>query len=135
MDATPVTLGQEFGGCGLPRCERGSGAGEGPAGVGGTGAGRDCRGDRINALGVRRGGHRTDGRANRESPSPRPHDHFEAQGSKDAVVMASGALKTIAVSLFKIANDIRFLGSGPHLGHRRDRIPALQPGHRSCRAR
>jgi hypothetical protein len=43
-------------------------------------------------------------------------NHFEAQGSKDAVVEASGHLKTIAVSLFKIANDIRWLGSGPRCG-------------------
>ncbi|MDH3190592.1 MAG: lyase family protein, partial [Acidimicrobiia bacterium] len=55
-------------------------------------------------------------------------DHFEAQGSKDATVMASGALKTVAVSLFKIANDIRFLGSGPTSGIAEIKIPALQPG-------
>jgi fumarate hydratase class II len=55
-------------------------------------------------------------------------DHFEAQGGKDAAVMASGALKTIAVSLFKIANDIRFLGSGPTSGLAEIRIPDLQPG-------
>jgi fumarate hydratase class II len=55
-------------------------------------------------------------------------DHFEAQGSKDGVVMASGVLKTIAVSLFKIANDIRFLGSGPTSGIAEIKIPELQPG-------
>ena len=55
-------------------------------------------------------------------------DHFEAQGSKDAVVMASGVLKTIAVSMFKIANDIRLLGSGPTSGIAEIRIPELQPG-------
>jgi fumarate hydratase class II len=55
-------------------------------------------------------------------------DHFEAQAAKDAVVMASGALKTVAVSLFKIANDIRFLGSGPTSGLSEVRIPDLQPG-------
>ena len=55
-------------------------------------------------------------------------DHFEAQGAKDAVVMASGGLKTVAVSLFKIANDIRFLGSGPTSGISEIRIPSLQPG-------
>src|SRR5882762_4914686 len=43
-------------------------------------------------------------------------NHFEAQGGKDAVVETSGQLKTIAVSLFKIANDIRWLGSGPRCG-------------------
>src|SRR5205814_6743071 len=55
-------------------------------------------------------------------------DHFEAQGGKDAVVEASGQLKTIAVSLFKIANDIRWLGSGPRCGIGEIRLPATQPG-------
>ena len=55
-------------------------------------------------------------------------NHFEAQGARDAVVEASGALKTVAVSLMKIANDIRFLGSGPRLGYGELRLPATQPG-------
>jgi fumarate hydratase class II len=55
-------------------------------------------------------------------------NHFEAQGSKDAVVEASGELKTIAVSLFKIANDIRLLGSGPRCGIGEIQLPATQPG-------
>jgi fumarate hydratase, class II len=55
-------------------------------------------------------------------------DHFEAQGSKDAVVEASGQLKTIATSLFKIANDIRLLGSGPRCGIGEIQLPATQPG-------
>jgi fumarate hydratase, class II len=55
-------------------------------------------------------------------------DHFEAQGGKDAVVEASGQLKTIATSLFKIANDIRWLGSGPRCGIGEIRLPATQPG-------
>src|SRR5690606_1959249 len=55
-------------------------------------------------------------------------DHFEAQAAKDAVVMASGALRTLAGGMFKIANDIRFLGSGPTSGISELRIPALQPG-------
>lgn len=55
-------------------------------------------------------------------------NHFEAQGGKDAVVEASGQLKTIAVSLFKIANDIRLLGSGPRCGIGEIRLPATQPG-------
>ena len=55
-------------------------------------------------------------------------NHFEAQGSKDAVVEASGLLKTIATSLFKIANDIRWLGSGPRCGIGEIRLPATQPG-------
>src|SRR4051812_15365581 len=55
-------------------------------------------------------------------------NHFEAQGSKDGVVEASGNLKTIAVTLFKIANDIRWLGSGPRCGIGEIRLPATQPG-------
>jgi len=55
-------------------------------------------------------------------------DHFEAQASKDAVVSASGALKTVAVSLFKIANDLRWLSSGPRTGIAEIQLPSLQPG-------
>jgi fumarate hydratase class II len=55
-------------------------------------------------------------------------NHFEAQGGKDAVVEVSGQLKTIAVSLFKIANDIRLLGSGPRCGIGEIQLPATQPG-------
>src|SRR5246127_832362 len=55
-------------------------------------------------------------------------DHFEAQGGKDTVVEVSGHLKTIAVSLFKIANDIRWLGSGPRCGIGEIQLPATQPG-------
>jgi fumarate hydratase class II len=55
-------------------------------------------------------------------------NHFEAQGGKDAVVEASGQLKTIAVSLFKIANDIRLLGSGPRCGISEIQLPTTQPG-------
>lgn len=55
-------------------------------------------------------------------------NHFEAQGSRDAVVEFSGALKTVAVSLMKIANDVRWLGSGPRCGIGELHIPALQPG-------
>jgi fumarate hydratase class II len=55
-------------------------------------------------------------------------NHFEAQGGKDAVVEASGHLKTIAVTLFKIANDIRWLSSGPRCGIGEIQLPATQPG-------
>ncbi len=55
-------------------------------------------------------------------------NHFEAQGSRDAVVEFSGAMKTVAVSLMKIANDVRWLGSGPRCGIGELNIPALQPG-------
>ncbi len=55
-------------------------------------------------------------------------NHFEAQAARDAAVEASGALKTLAASLIKIANDIRWLGSGPRCGIGELRLPALQPG-------
>jgi fumarate hydratase class II len=55
-------------------------------------------------------------------------NHFEAQAARDAIVETSGALKTIAVSLVKIANDIRLLGSGPRCGIGELKLPALQPG-------
>jgi fumarate hydratase class II len=55
-------------------------------------------------------------------------NHFEAQGARDAAVEMSGALRTVAVSLTKIANDIRWLGSGPRCGLGEILIPALQPG-------
>jgi fumarate hydratase class II len=59
----------------------------------------------------------------REAPN-----HFEAQAARDACVETSGALKTVAVSLIKIANDIRFLGSGPRLGYGELKLSATQPG-------
>jgi len=55
-------------------------------------------------------------------------NHFEAQSARDASVETSGALKTIAVSLIKIANDIRWLASGPRLGLGEITLPATQPG-------
>jgi len=55
-------------------------------------------------------------------------NHFEAQAARDAAVELSGSLKTLAVSLYRIANDIRFLGSGPRCGIGEIRIPATQPG-------
>ena len=55
-------------------------------------------------------------------------DHFEAQSAQDAAVEASGALKTVAVSLMKMANDIRWLASGPRCGLGEITIPSLQPG-------
>jgi fumarate hydratase class II len=55
-------------------------------------------------------------------------DHFEAQGARDAAVEMSGALKTMAVSLIKIANDVRWLGSGPRCGIGEIHLPDTQPG-------
>ncbi|MBW2477756.1 MAG: class II fumarate hydratase [Deltaproteobacteria bacterium] len=61
-------------------------------------------------------------------PFREARDHFAAQAGKEHVVAASGALKTTAVALFKIANDIRFLGSGPRCGLGELKLPAVQPG-------
>jgi fumarate hydratase class II len=61
-------------------------------------------------------------------PFREAQNHFEAQASKDAVCFLSGALKSYAVSLTKIANDIRWLGSGPRCGLGEMRLPAVQPG-------
>jgi fumarate hydratase class II len=128
MDATPVTLGQEFGGYatqvakGVERLEKVLPELEELA-LGGTAVGTGINAPEgfaaavIDVMGERTG-----------YPFREADDHFEAQGGKDAVVMASGALKTLAVSLFKIANDIRFLGSGPTSGIAEIRIPSLQPG-------
>ncbi|WHT18658.1 class II fumarate hydratase [Crossiella sp. CA-258035] len=55
-------------------------------------------------------------------------DHFEAQGARDGLVEVSGQLKTVAVSLFKIANDLRWMGSGPRTGLAELHLPDLQPG-------
>src|SRR6185437_5056593 len=61
-------------------------------------------------------------------PLTEARNHFEAQGARDALVETSGALKTIAVGLTKIANDLRWMGSGPRAGLGEIRLPDLQPG-------
>ena len=128
MDATPVTLGQEFGGWaaqvrkGIQRLEKVLPELEELA-LGGTAVGTGINAPSGFAAAV------IDLMAERTGiPFTEATDHFEAQGSKDGVVMASGVLKTIAVSMFKIANDIRFLGSGPTSGIAEIKIPELQPG-------
>jgi fumarate hydratase, class II len=128
MDATPVTLGQEFGGYaaqvrnGIARLEKVLPELEELA-LGGTAVGTGINAPEgfaaeVISLMAERSGF----------PFVEASDHFEAQGGKDAAVMASGALKTIAVSLFKIANDIRWLGSGPTSGLAELQLPDLQPG-------
>ncbi len=116
MDATPVTLGQEFGGYApqmrlgiervqatLPRlCE---------VPLGGTAVGTGINTppgfpQRVIALLAEHTG----------LPITEAHDHFEAQAARDSLVEASGALRTIAVSLTKICNDLRWMGSGPQTG-------------------
>lgn len=128
MDATPVTLGQEFDGY-ASQVHKGAERIEGTISeleelaLGGTAVGTGINApDGFAAAAIALMADRT-GYELREAK-----DHFEAQGAKDAVVMTSGALRTLAVSLFKIANDIRFLGSGPTSGISEIRIPALQPG-------
>src|SRR5690606_23975234 len=61
-------------------------------------------------------------------PLTEARDHFEAQGARDGLVEASGQLRTIAVSLYKIVNDLRWMGSGPRAGLAEIRLPDLQPG-------
>ncbi|HEX9888723.1 MAG TPA: class II fumarate hydratase [Nitriliruptorales bacterium] len=128
MDATPVTLGQEFGGyarqvtLGIARLRRALESVYELA-LGGTavGSGLNCPpgfAQRTIELVAER-----TGLAFREA-----EDHFEAQGSRDALVELSGALKTVAVSFIKIANDIRWLSSGPRTGLYEITLPAIQPG-------
>ena len=128
MDATPVTLGQEFGGYArqmrlgiervqavLPRVA------EVP--LGGTAVGTGINTplgfpQKVIELIV----------ADTELPITEAKDHFEAQANRDGLVEASGALRTIAVSLTKINNDLRWMGSGPNTGLGELHIPDLQPG-------
>jgi fumarate hydratase, class II len=128
QDATPIRLGQEFTGYASqvePSLERlvrvQHHLGELP--LGGTAVGT---GINTHAEFARRtiGGIASETRLTlREA-----ENHFEAQGAIDALVETSGALKTVAVSLIKIANDIRWLGSGPRCGLGEIKLPATQPG-------
>jgi fumarate hydratase class II len=128
MDAVPVTLGQEFGGYaaqirqGIARVE-GTLPRLGEIPLGGTATGTGLNTHREFAERVR-------ARLAAETGlviSP-PADPFEAQAARDALVEASGALKVVAVSLTKIANDIRLMGSGPRAGLAEIRLPELQKG-------
>jgi fumarate hydratase class II len=128
MDATPVTLGQEFGGyamqvrlgverlhASLPRVA------ELP--LGGTAVGTGINsppgfGGRVIAEVAAMTG----------LPLTEARDHFEAQGARDGLVELSGQLRTIAVSLTKVANDLRWMGSGPRAGLGEINLPDLQPG-------
>ncbi len=128
MDATPVTLGQEFGGyarqvrLGIERVQGTLGrVGEVP--LGGTAVGTGINTpqgfpQRVIALLA----------AETELPITEAKNHFEAQGARDGLVEASGSLRTIAVSLTKINNDLRWMGSGPNTGLGELHIPDLQPG-------
>ena len=128
QDATPIRLGQEFGGYasqvqhGIARL-RSAEKNLGELALGGTAVGTGINTHPEFAR-------RTIARLAAETGLSlhEASNHFEAQGGKDAVVETSGVLKTIAVSLIKIANDIRLLGSGPRLGLGELRLPATQPG-------
>jgi fumarate hydratase class II len=128
MDATPVTLGQEFSGyraqveygierlqATLPRLA------ELP--LGGTAVGTGVNSPPGFAAAVI-------AKLAEETglPLSEARNHFEAQGARDALVEASGQVRTIAVGLYKIANDIRWMGSGPRAGLRELHLPDLQPG-------
>ena len=128
MDATPVTLGQEFGGYAaqvrygverlqavLPRVA------ELP--LGGTAVGTGINTPAGFAAAVI-----ADIAQHTGLPLTEARDHFEAQGARDGLVEASGALRTIAVGLTKVANDLRWMGSGPTAGIGEIALPDLQPG-------
>lgn len=128
MDATPVRLGQQFGGYasqvrkGIARVRAGSAELEELA-LGGTAVGTGINTHpEFSARTIARIAEAT-GLFFREADN-----HFEAQGGKDAAVSASGALNTVATSLMKVADDVRWLSSGPTSGLHEIRIPAVQPG-------
>ena len=128
MDATPVTLGQEFEGYAnliesRIRDIENSLQGVSDLPIGGTavgsginapnGFGSDVAGELQKVLNIN---------------FQEADNHFSRQGSRDEIVQLSGTLKTLASSLFKISNDIRWMGSGPISGLNELKIPALQPG-------
>ncbi|MFF9392979.1 class II fumarate hydratase [Streptomyces griseoluteus] len=128
MDATPVTLGQEFGGyaaqvtygverlrSSLPRLA------ELP--LGGTAVGTGINTPPGFSAAVIEEVARATG-----LPFTEARDHFEAQGARDGIVETSGQLRTVAVGLTKIANDLRWMSSGPRTGLAEIRLPDLQPG-------
>jgi fumarate hydratase class II len=128
MDATPVTLGQEFGGYaaqiryGIERVES-TIARTAEVPLGGTAVGTGINTPKgfpqevLRLLAAETG-----------LPVTEARNHFEAQGARDGLVEASGALRVLAVSLTKINNDLRWMGSGPNAGIAELHIPDLQPG-------
>ncbi|MFN0025996.1 MAG: class II fumarate hydratase [Acidimicrobiales bacterium] len=128
MDATPITLGQQFGGY-AAQIEEGRERIQDslvrvcrlPLGGTATGTGLNCPPDFarqvIGAL-----AHRL------ELPLREAPDHFAAQGARDALVELSGQLRVLAVSLIKVANDLRWMASGPRAGLAEIHLPDLQPG-------
>ena len=128
QDATPIRLGQEFGGyarqvqLGIHRIQKAmESLFELP--LGGTAVGTGINTHPLFAKKAIAVINRVTGCPFREALH-----HFEAQGARDASVEMSGALKTVSVSLIKIANDVRWLGSGPRCGIGEIRLPETQPG-------
>ncbi|KQP56237.1 aspartate ammonia-lyase [Agreia sp. Leaf283] len=128
MDATPVTLGQEFGGyarqirLGIERVQSAlPRVAEVPLGGTAVGTGINTPAG-FPQLVIRLLAEETG------LPITEARDHFEAQGARDSLVEASGALRVLAVSLTKICNDLRWMGSGPNAGLGELHIPDLQPG-------
>jgi len=129
MDATPVTLGQEFSGY-ARQVELGGDrvasalerVAELPLGGTAVGTGLNAPPGQAEAI-IAELRSQTGLDALREATN-----HFEAQGARDALVELSGACKVVAVSLTKIANDLRWLGSGPRTGLGEIRLPEIQPG-------
>jgi fumarate hydratase class II len=128
MDAVPVTLGQEFGGYAaairhdvertvaiLPRL------GELPLGGTATGTGLNAPPGFARQVNERLA-------SSMKLPLTEARNHFEAAGARDALVEASGVLRVTAISLYKICNDLRWMGSGPRAGLAEISIPDLQPG-------
>jgi fumarate hydratase class II len=128
MDATPVTLGQEFGGyaaaveIGIERL-RNSLPRLGELPLGGTAVGTG-----INTPAGFSARVIADLATTTGLPLTEARNHFEAQGARDALVEASGVLRVVAVSLYKTANDLRWMGSGPRAGIGEIHLPDLQPG-------
>jgi fumarate hydratase, class II len=128
MDAVPVTLGQEFGGYAAQMRQGAARVRDamprlGQIPLGGTAVGTGLNthpefAERVRAKLVEETG----------LPIAPPADPFEAQAARDGLVEASGALKVVAVSLTKIANDLRLMGSGPRAGLAELRLPELQKG-------
>ena len=128
MDATPVTLGQEFGGYAAQVDHAAeairttvSAVGELPLGGTAVGTGLNCPPGFASGV-IGRLAH------DLELPLSEASDHFAAHGARDALVQLSGALRTLAVALVKVGNDIRWMGSGPRTGLAEVRLPDLQPG-------
>ena len=128
MDATPVTLGQEFGGYAAAVAHGAQRAAAALADVAELPLGGTAVGTGLNAPAGFAAAVIARLAADLDLPLTEARDHFEAAGARDALVAASGVARTIAVSLYKICTDLRLMGSGPRTGLGEIAIPDLQPG-------